>query len=210
MAQNVIKNNKIIVVGDTNVGKTTMLHNYVYGVQKRLHASTVGVDFMVVNKKTKQSEDVHLQLWDVAGHQLFRSIMKMFYKGILGAIVMFDVTNKKSFEDVSYWINDIRKNTIQPYSLPIPVILLANLHSQPQQYQYQQYQQKQLRVVSESEAKKIAKDNNMIYREICIDNETELNEMFEALLESICNNVTRERIAENMLQKEASECCIIM
>jgi len=198
-SQNVIKNNKIIVVGDSNVGKTTMLHNYVYGVQKRLHASTVGVDFIVVNKTTKKGEDVHIQLWDVAGHESFRSIIKMFYKGVLGAIVVFDVTNKKSFENVSYWINDIRKNTIQPFSLPIPIVLLANLHT---------HQQKQERLVSESEAKKIAKDNNLIYREICIDNETNVNEMFEILLESIYNNITREKIAENMLQKE-SECCTI-
>ena len=197
VTQNVLKNNKIIVVGDTNVGKTTMLHNYVYGVQKRLHASTVGVDFMVVNKTTKTGEAVHLQLWDAAGHELFRSIIKMFYKGILGAIVMFDVTNKKSFEDVSYWINDIRKNTKHPYSLPIPVILLANVNSNNK------------RLVSESEAKNIAKDNHMIYREISIDNETDLNEMFETLYESIYNNVTRERIAENMLQNKSSECCTI-
>lgn len=215
--QKVCKNNKIIVVGDTNVGKTTILNNYAYGFKKRDYASTVGVDFIVTQKTTKKGQLFQLQLWDVTGQEPFRTMVKTFYKGIVGAIIMFDVTNRKSFESVSYWIKEIRKNTSNHYSLPIPVMLVAVVkthdltehpleHTQALKEQIQAIQKK--RTIPEAESSKFADKNNMLYREIYINHVSKIDEMFETLLDSISTNMSREKIIEDALQD--NNCCTIM
>lgn len=211
--EKVCKNNKIIVVGDTNVGKTTILNNYAYGFKKRDHDSTVGVDFIVTQKTTKKGQLFQLQLWDVTGQELFRSMVKTFYKGIVGAIIMFDVANRKSFESVSYWIKEIRKNTSNHYSSPIPVMLVAVVkthdlteHTQALKEQIQAIQKK--RTIPEAESSKFADKNNMLYREIYINHVSKIDEMFETLLDSISTNMSREKIIDDALQD--NNCCSIM
>jgi len=215
--QKIFKNNKIIVVGDTNVGKTTILNNYAYGYKKRDYASTVGVDLIVTQKTTKKGQLFQLQLWDVTGQEPFRTMVKMFFKGIIGAIIMFDVTNRKSFESVSYWIKEIRKNTSNHYSLPIPVMLVAVVkthdltehpleHTQALKEQIQAIQKE--RTIPEAESSKFADKNNMLYREIYINHVSKIDEMFETLLESISTNMSREKMIEDALQN--NNCCNLM
>ena len=219
--QKIFKNHKIIVVGDTNVGKTTVLNNYAYGFKKRDHVSTVGADFIVTQKTTKKGQLFQLQLWDVTGEELFRSMVKTFYKGIIGAIIMFDVTNRKSFESVSYWIKNIRKNTSNHYSLPIPVMLVAVVkthdlteqqihapleHTQALKEQIQAI--KKERTIPEAESSEFADKNNMLYREIYINHVSKIDEMFETLLDSISTNMSREKMIEDALQD--NNCCNLM
>lgn len=144
-------------------------------------------------------------------------MVKTFYKGIVGAIIMFDVTNRKSFESVSYWIKEIRKNTSNHYSLPIPVMLVAVVkthdltehpleHTQALKEQIQAIQKK--RTIPEAESSKFADKNNMLYREIYINHVSKIDEMFETLLDSISTNMSREKIIEDALQN--NNCCNLM
>uniref|UniRef100_A0A914KUQ9 Uncharacterized protein n=2 Tax=Meloidogyne TaxID=189290 RepID=A0A914KUQ9_MELIC len=98
---------KIVLVGDSAVGKTCVLHRFCYNRFKPLFCATIGVDFTV---KTMSIDDrlVALQLWDTAGQERFRSITKQYFRKADGVILMYDVTSETSFVNVRNWIESVR------------------------------------------------------------------------------------------------------
>jgi len=101
---------KVIIIGDTGVGKSCMLARLISQVFKEEHNVTIGVEFgnfgMVMRGKTH----VKLQIWDTAGQESFRSITRIFYKGSHAVFIVFDITNRKSFESVKEWQKEIENN----------------------------------------------------------------------------------------------------
>ena len=98
-------NLKILLVGDSGVGKTTLLLKYVDNQFSDSHITTIGVEYkdkeiMVKDKK------VNLQIWDTSGQERYRSITKNFYRNANGIIFVFDVTKKESFDHLKDWLND--------------------------------------------------------------------------------------------------------
>ena len=99
---------KIIVAGSKDVGKTSLIHRYVSGRFLVNTLSTIGVDFMSKNL-TVDDLDVHLSLWDFAGEQKFRTLFPAYCSGASGAIVLFDLSSRSSFEDLVDWVELIDK-----------------------------------------------------------------------------------------------------
>ncbi len=100
---------KIILVGESGVGKTSLLNRLVNETFNDSHLTTIGVDFKIktfyINNKS-----VKLQIWDTAGQERFNSITDSFFKGSQGIIIVFDITDKLSFMNITKWINK-KKNT---------------------------------------------------------------------------------------------------
>ncbi|EAY12028.1 small GTP-binding protein, putative [Trichomonas vaginalis G3] len=99
---------KLVVVGETGVGKTTLLQRYAEGkVEEQL--STIGACCMEkaveVNSRT-----YNLSLWDTAGQEAYRAIVPMYFRGASIALIVADITNEKSLETIPYWINLVHKN----------------------------------------------------------------------------------------------------
>ncbi|CAJ1084381.1 ras-related protein Rab-7L1-like isoform X1 [Xyrichtys novacula] len=117
---------KILVVGDGNAGKTSFVHRYVSGQFNKTYKMTVGVDFSVKLLQWSDREKVRLQLWDIAGQERFISMTRIYYKGALGCVVMFDVTSSSSFLSCRHWKRDLDDKAMLPNGHPIPCILLAN------------------------------------------------------------------------------------
>ena len=97
---------KLIIVGDTNVGKTNIMSKYVKDQFNFTSKSTIGVEFgtkilELENKKIKA------QIWDTAGQERYKSITSAYYKGAKGAFIVYDITNKSSFDSVDKWIKDL-------------------------------------------------------------------------------------------------------
>lgn len=105
-------NLKTIILGDCGVGKTTMLYKYYNGSFNYENESTVGVNFVSKYIDSDKYEDVvvKLQIWDTAGQERFRSIIKTYYRNVCACIIAYDITNKTSFQNSMYWINEIRQN----------------------------------------------------------------------------------------------------
>ena len=103
---------KTIILGDSGVGKTTLLYKFFTGVfGHENQSSTVGVNF--ISKYVKYSDfenSVKLQIWDTAGQERFRSIIRSYYHNICGCVIVYDVTNRTSFENSVYWLNEVRRN----------------------------------------------------------------------------------------------------
>ena len=97
---------KLIIVGDTNVGKTNIMSKYIKDQFNITSKSTIGVEFgtkilEIDNKKVKA------QIWDTAGQERYKSITSAYYKGAKGAFIVYDITNKSTFESVDKWIKDL-------------------------------------------------------------------------------------------------------
>lgn len=97
---------KFIIIGASGVGKTAILKRLVEDTFSEESQSTIGVEFdsTMLNIDGKK---VKLQIWDTAGQERFRSISKAYYRNAVGVILVFDLTERKTFDDLSNWLNDI-------------------------------------------------------------------------------------------------------
>ena len=100
---------KILLLGDSAVGKTCFLKRYTDGTFQDVYLSTIGYDFKFKNVKLKSGKEVRIQLYDTAGQERFRTIAKAYYKGAHGIILMYDVTNQKSYDNIKRWLEQIKK-----------------------------------------------------------------------------------------------------
>ena len=97
---------KFIIIGSSGVGKTAILKRLVEDTFSDESQSTIGVEFdstmiMVEDRRVK------LQIWDTAGQERFRSIAKAYYRNAVGVILVFDITERKTFDELSSWLNDV-------------------------------------------------------------------------------------------------------
>ena len=96
---------KLLIIGDSNVGKTSMLLNYTDNYFPESHLATIGVEYKVKEIETEKYKIV-LQIWDTAGQERFRSITKSFFRNTNGVLFVYDLTNRKSYQSVKDWIKD--------------------------------------------------------------------------------------------------------
>ena len=96
---------KLLIIGDSSVGKTSMLLSYTDNYFPESHLATIGVEYKVKEIETDKY-NISLQIWDTAGQERFRSITKSFFRNTNGIIFVYDVTCKKSFQSVKEWIKD--------------------------------------------------------------------------------------------------------
>ncbi|CAI7721008.1 Ras-like protein ORAB-1 [Plasmodium vivax India VII] len=99
---------KILLIGDSGVGKSCLLLRFADDTYTDSYISTIGVDFKI---KTIEIEDkiIKLQIWDTAGQERFRTITSSYYRGAQGIIIVYDVTDRDSFNNVKNWIIEIEK-----------------------------------------------------------------------------------------------------
>jgi Ras-related protein Rab-1A len=98
---------KILVIGESGVGKSALLLRFAENTFSETFMSTVGVDFKI-KKVNVRDKVLKLQIWDTAGQERFRTIMASFYRGAHGILLVFDVTDPGSFLKVKYWLEQIK------------------------------------------------------------------------------------------------------
>ena len=113
---------KILLLGDSTVGKTCFLLRYVDDSFLDLHMATIGLDYRLKTLILEEQKIVKVQLWDTAGQDKFRAITRNYYKGANGIILIFDVTNVKSYENIKKWINEIKEEI----SEKVKIVLIGN------------------------------------------------------------------------------------
>jgi len=105
---------RLILIGDSTVGKSSLLRYFTDGKFAELCDPTVGVDFFARLVEVRPGTRVKLQLWDTAGQERFRSITRSYYRHSVGVIVVYDITNRASFEHASDWIQEAQLH-IDPF-----------------------------------------------------------------------------------------------
>lgn len=104
---------KLVVLGFQGVGKTSLVHRYVKHdfIPPEKAQSTVGASFQTTTvTEPESSTKIRLQIWDTAGQERFRSISRLYYRGAHAAILCYDVTNKRSFDEMGVWLQEVRQN----------------------------------------------------------------------------------------------------
>lgn len=114
---------KVIILGDSGVGKTSLMQQFVNSKFSHQYKATIGADFLT-KELTIDDKTVTMQLWDTAGQERFQSLGVAFYRGADCCVLVYDVTNLKSFENISSWKDEflIQANVKNPDNFPFVVL----------------------------------------------------------------------------------------
>ena len=112
---------KIVIIGDSGVGKSNILSRYVRDEFSMDTKATVGVEFgsKIISINNQQ---IKIQIWDTAGQEAFQAITRTYYKGATGALVVYDITRRDTFNHVTKWLDEVRANALKE----IQIILIGN------------------------------------------------------------------------------------
>ncbi len=168
---------KLLLVGNSNVGKTSIILQYIDNFFPKSHLSTIGVEFKIKTFKYK-SFKVNLQIWDTSGQERFHSITNNFFRNADCIFFVYDISDYKSFEGVKIWINEAEEigNFFQK-------ILIGNKSDLVEQ-----------REVSEEELNDYSKKNNIISLEMSAKDKKNLDEAFNKMIELIFKDKSDEEI----------------
>ena len=172
---------KIIIIGNSGVGKSNILGRYLKNEFKEDTKSTVGVEFG--SKKVKVNGiNIKLQVWDTAGEERYRSITSAYYKGSKGCFIVYDITSTQSFNDIEKWYDEIVKITDKNIS----IILVGNKCDLENQ-----------RKVSVEMGKNKAKNLNCPFYETSALNNTNIDNVFQIISENIFNRCKDEKNSDD-------------
>lgn len=164
---------KYIIIGDSAVGKSNILLKYAHNQFKPEYQLTIGVEFgaknIEINNKTYR-----IQIWDTAGQENFRSITRAYYKNSVCALVVYDITNKESFDNVKGWIEDCKSQSPKT----ILMVLIGNKVDLDSE-----------RAVSTEEGEEFAKRNNMQFFETSAKTGYQIEEIFVSSAKSIAEKI---------------------
>jgi small GTP-binding protein len=113
---------KLIMVGNVSVGKTAILQQFMNKKFCDQYTCTINVDIKMQTLTLDDSNIVDLQIWDTCGQETYKHLTKQYYNNTNGCFLIFDLTNRSSFDDLPEWINDIRQNA----SKDIMIMLVGN------------------------------------------------------------------------------------
>uniref|UniRef100_A0AAZ3P685 Ras-related protein Rab-13 n=1 Tax=Oncorhynchus tshawytscha TaxID=74940 RepID=A0AAZ3P685_ONCTS len=106
---------KLLLIGDSGVGKTCVLFRFSDDAFNTTFISTIGIDFKIKTVEL-QGKKIKLQIWDTAGQERFHTITTSYYRGAMGIMLVYDITNAKSFENISKWLRNIDEVHIHTYT----------------------------------------------------------------------------------------------
>ena len=98
---------KYIIIGDSGVGKSCLMHKFTKEIFMPDYPTTIGVDFGARTIKVF-GEKIKLQIWDTAGQERFRAVTRSYYRGAAGALMVYDVTRRSTYNHLSSWLTDAR------------------------------------------------------------------------------------------------------
>ena len=103
---------KVVLIGESGVGKTSIISRYTTNTFKSQLMSTPGANFVTKNVIMEdEDQSIKFEIWDTAGQERYRSLAKVFYKNAAVCVLVYDITRKSSFEALkNYWVNQIKEN----------------------------------------------------------------------------------------------------
>lgn len=171
---------KIMLLGETEIGKTCLIQRYVNNSFGINYITTIGIDFQLKIVEIKD-KTVKLQIWDTAGQECFKSITKNYFKTSHGFVLAYDITNRKSFECVNDWLKQIRENG----NKNIKIVLIGTKCDLDEE-----------RVVTIEEGEQLAKENKIQFFETSSKEEINITETFMYIATEIFNSIEKGDLVE--------------
>ncbi len=168
---------KILTLGDTTVGKSSIVLRFSDDVFDDTIFSTIGIDFKTKFMKVKDST-VKVLIWDTAGQEKFQNIAKNYYKGANGVLLVYDISNRKSFERVGFWLKELKENNKLD---DLYLYLVGNKKDLEEK-----------RMISTDEGKKFAEDNNIHFIEVSAKTGEGVREVFNNVLNGALDKIKKD------------------
>lgn len=180
---------KIVFVGDTNVGKTCIVSKYVNGIFTT-EGPTIGAAYFTKEIEVDKEKYV-LNIWDTAGQECYRYLVPMYYRNASIAILVYDITNKSSFESIQFWIDDIKKVITEDISF----VLCGNKNDLEDQ-----------RSVTEADVQAFAENLGLPYMETSALTGYGIAKLFDLINNIIeTNNIAKKKIEEQNKPKKLDD-----
>ena len=198
---------QLLIIGDSTVGKTSILSRYTNGEFNPHYLATVGLDFFkkdeIFNGKT-----IRIKIWDTAGQERYKSLTQGYFRNAEGIMIVYDVTNAVSFENLKYWIQSI-KTHIDIDKGEVPAIIIGNKIDIFE------------REVKKEDAEAFAKEQKFKYFETSAKNGNGINECIKFLVNTILRNtdnkeeemekkfiqINKENENSSKISKKMDKCC---
>jgi len=175
---------KFIIIGNSNTGKSCLLHYFIENKYKKSTTHTIGVEFGSKILKIG-SKSIKLQIWDTAGQERFKSVARTYYRGALGALVLYDITSPETYSTVAQWIKDA-KDLARP---DISIMLVGNKSDL-----------KECRAVQFVDSAKFAQEYGLTFIETSALTGENVSEAFNLLTRTILNKIESGLIDTTELQ----------
>ncbi|XP_047319346.1 ras-related protein RABA5a-like [Impatiens glandulifera] len=177
---------KIVMLGDSAVGKSNLLARFARDEFYQNSKSTIGVEFQTQTLDINGKE-VKAQIWDTAGQERFRAVTSAYYRGAVGALLVYDISRQQTFENISRWLNELHTHS----DMNVVTILVGNKSDL-----------KDSREVATSEGKSLAEAEGLFFIETSALDSSNVTAAFQMVVKEICNILTKKVIQSQELDKQ--------
>ena len=193
---------KVLLIGNSDVGKSSLILRYVDQIWNDVFVPTIGVDFKVKSLEVDKKL-VKMQIWDTAGQERFRNVISSYFKGAHGILLIYDITAKDSFKELENWLGEVERNA----NSQVLKILIGN-----------KCDLEDRREISKDEGEAFAMRNGMQFMETSAKLNTNVNEAFEALAKIMVESSNKRNVINfekktikvdkgANLNKQKKKCC---
>ncbi|KAM5562962.1 ras-related protein RABA5b [Rosa sericea] len=179
---------KVVLIGDSAVGKSNLLSRFARNEFDQNCKATIGVEFQTQAVEI-DGKEVKAQIWDTAGQERFRAVTSAYYRGAVGALVVYDISRKTTFESVERWLNELTMHC----DTAVAKMLVGN-----------KCDLEDIRDVSIEDGKSLAEEKGLFFMETSALDATNVQEAFEVVIREIYNNVSRKVLNSDSYKAELS------
>lgn len=177
---------KIVIIGDSAVGKSNLLSRYARDEFDLHSKSTIGVEFQTQCLEI-DGREVKAQIWDTAGQERFRAVTSAYYRGAFGALVVYDISRRTTFESVGRWLEELNTHS----DTTVARMLVGNKSDLGN-----------IRDVSVEEGKTLAESEGLFFIETSALNSANVRKAFEVVIREIYSNVCRKVLNSHSYKAE--------
>ncbi|XP_042401668.1 ras-related protein RABA5a-like [Zingiber officinale] len=175
---------KIVMIGDSAVGKSNLLARFARNEFYSNSKSTIGVEFQT-QKMLIDEKEIKAQIWDTAGQERFKAVTSAYYRGAVGALLVYDISRRRTFENIGRWLNELQTHS----DMNVVVILVGN-----------KTDLKDAREVDTAEGKAIAEAEGLFFIETSALDSSNVTAAFETVMKEIYHILSR-KVFQSLAQK---------
>ncbi|KAK8923671.1 Ras-related protein RABA5c [Platanthera zijinensis] len=179
---------KVVIIGDSAVGKSNLLTRYARNEFNANSKATIGVEFQTHSLEI-DGKEIKTQIWDTAGQERFRAVTSAYYRGAVGALVVYDISRSTTFESVHRWLHELNTHS----DTTVAKMLVGN-----------KCDLENIRAVSIDEGKSLAEAEGLFFIETSALSSTNVKTAFEIVIKEIYSNISRKTLNSDSYKGELS------